>query len=198
LFREGRAKRTVLLWIITFMSLFDLYLMANWLPTQMRALGFPIQTAILVGTVFQIGGLFGTIFGWLGDRIGANIALALAYVAGAICVSCIGLVGYNQTLVMLAVLGSGFGILGGQTLTNSVSAISYPTEIRSTGVGWATGIGRVGSIVGPGMAGILLQLDIAAQNIFFLAVIPALIASLAAVSIGRVQSSFAVGKKAAI
>jgi AAHS family 4-hydroxybenzoate transporter-like MFS transporter len=198
LFREGRARRTVLLWIITFMSLFDLYLMANWLPTQMRALGFPIQTAILVGTVLQIGGLFGTIFGWLGDRIGANIALALAYVVGAICVSCIGLVGHNQTLVMLAVLGSGFGILGGQTLTNSVSAISYPTEIRSTGVGWATGIGRVGSIVGPGMAGILLQLDIAAQNIFFLAVIPALIASLAAASMGRVQTSFPVGEKAAI
>ena len=198
LFREGRAKRTVLLWIISFMSLFDIYLLANWLPTQMRALDFPIQTAILVGTVFQIGGLTGTIFGWLADRIGANVALAMAYFVGAISVTAIGLVGHNQALVMLAVLGTGFGILGGQTVANATAAISYPTEIRSTGVGWATGTGRIGSIVGPGLAGILLQLDISAQNIFFLAVIPALIASAAAIAMGRVQTSFAVGKEATI
>jgi len=108
------------------------------------------------------------------------------------------LVGHNQTLVMLAVLGSGFGILGGQTVANALAAISYPTEIRSTGVGWATGFGRIGSILGPGLAGILLQLDISAQNIFLLAVIPALIASAAAASMGRVQTSFAVGKEATI
>jgi AAHS family 4-hydroxybenzoate transporter-like MFS transporter len=198
LFREGRAKRTLLLWVISFMSLFDIYLLANWLPTEMRALGFPIQTAILVGTVLQFGGLTGTIFGWLADRIGANIALATAYFVGAICVTCIGLVGHNEALVMLAVLGSGFGILGGQTVANAVAAISYPTEMRSTGVGWATGIGRIGSIVGPGLAGILLQLNISAQNIFFLAVIPALIASAAALGMGRVQTSFAVGKEATI
>jgi AAHS family 4-hydroxybenzoate transporter-like MFS transporter len=198
LFGEGRAKRTLLLWIISFTSLFNIYLLANWLPTEMRALGFPIQTAILVGTVFQIGGLTGTIFGWLADRIGANVALAMAYFVGAICVTTIGLFGHNQVLVMLAVLGSGFGILGGQTVANATAAISYPTEIRSTGVGWATGIGRIGSILGPGLAGILLQLDISAQNIFFLAVIPALIASAAAVAMGRVQTSFAVGKEATI
>ena len=198
LFQEGRAKRTLLLWIISFTSLFNIYLLANWLPTEMRALGFPIQTAILVGTVFQIGGLTGTIFGWLADKIGANVALAAAYFVGAISVTCIGLVGHNQVLVMLAVLGTGFGILGGQTVANATAAISYPTEIRSTGVGWATGIGRIGSIVGPGLAGILLQLDISAQNIFFLAVIPALVASAAAVAMGRIQTSFAVGKEATI
>jgi AAHS family 4-hydroxybenzoate transporter-like MFS transporter len=99
---------------------------------------------------------------------------------------------------MLAVLGSGFGILGGQTVLNALAAISYPTEIRSTGVGWATGIGRLGSIIGPGLAGILLELNIPAQNIFFLAVVPALIASAAAAAMGRVRTSFAMGKEATI
>jgi len=197
LFREGRAKRTVLLWIVSFMSLFDIFLMANWLPTEMRALGLPIQTAILVGTVLQVGGVFGTIFGWLADRIGANVALSIAYFVGAICVACIVLAGANPPLVMLAVFGSGIGILGGQTVTNAVSAISYPTEIRSTGVGWATGIGRIGSIVGPGLAGFLLQLEIPAGYIFFLAVVPALIASAAAACMGRIQTSFAIEKEAA-
>jgi AAHS family 4-hydroxybenzoate transporter-like MFS transporter len=67
LFQEGRAKRTILLWIVSFMSLFDIFLLANWLPTEMRALGLPIETAILVGAVLQIGGLCGTLFGWLAD-----------------------------------------------------------------------------------------------------------------------------------
>ena len=177
------------------MSLFDIFLMANWLPTEMRALGLPIQTAILVGTVLQFGGVLGTAFGWLADRIGANVALSIAYFVGAICVSGIVLAGANPPLVMLAVLGSGFGILGGQTVTNAVSAISYPTEIRSTGVGWATGMGRIGSIVGPGLAGFLLQLDIPTGYIFFLAVIPALIASAAAACMGRVQTAFALEKE---
>jgi len=191
LYREGRAKRTILLWIISFMSLFDIFLLANWLPTEMRELGFPLSTAILVGAVLQFGGLTGTVWGWLADKIGANVALALAYFFGALAVACIGLVGANQPLMMLVVFLTGFGILGGQTVANVVSAISYPTEIRSTGVGWATGIGRIGSIVGPGLAGILFESDLFKGHIFILAVIPALIASAAAVGMGRVRTQFA-------
>lgn len=195
LFREGRAKRTVLLWTVFFMSLLDLFLLANWLTTEMRTLGASVQTAIFVTVLFQVGGVFGTGFGWLADRIGANIALAIAYIVGAVCVAGIGFAGANLTLVMFAVFGAGVGILGGQTVANAVSAISYPTEIRSTGVGWATGIGRVGSIIGPGLAGILLQLNVSTGHIFFLAVIPALIASAAAAGMGRVQTSFAMEKE---
>ena len=195
LFQHGRAKRTVLLWIVSFMSLFDIFLLANWLPTEMRTLGLPVETAILVGTVLQVGGLSGTIFGWLADRIGANIALAGAYLTGALCVAGVAFVGANPLLVMLAVFGTGFGILGGQTVTNAVSAIFYPTEIRSTGVGWATGIGRLGSIVGPGLAGILLQIDVPADDILLLAVLPALVASAAAASMGHIRTSFATEKE---
>jgi AAHS family 4-hydroxybenzoate transporter-like MFS transporter len=183
----------VLLWIVSFMSLFDIFLLANWLPTEMRGLGLPIQTAILVGAVLQFGGLCGTVFGWLADRIGANLALSSAYLTGALCVVCIALAGANPPLVMLAVFGTGIGILGGQTVTNAVAAIFYPTEIRSTGIGWATGIGRIGSIVGPGLAGILLQIEIPAGDVLLLAVIPALIASAAAAAMGRIQTSFTLG-----
>ena len=188
LFADGRAKRTVLLWTVSFMSLFDIFLLANWLPTEMRSLGLPIQTAILVGTVLQVGGLCGTVFGWLADRIGANHALSGAYLTGALCVVCIAWAGANPLLVMLAVFGTGVGILGGQTVTNAVAAIFYPTEIRATGVGWATGMGRIGSIVGPGLAGVLLQIDVPPDDILLLAVIPALIAAAAGAAMGRVRT----------
>ena len=112
--------------------------MANWLPTAMRALGFPITFAILTGAVLQCGGLCGILWGWLADKIGANVALSLAYLAGGFGVMLIPLAGGDPIFVMLAVFVTGFGILGGQTVTNAVSAMFYPTQIRSTGVGWAT------------------------------------------------------------
>jgi len=97
---------------------------------------------------------------------------------------------------MLTAFGTGVGILGGQTVANSTAAIAYPTEIRSTGVGWATGIGRMGSIFGPSVAGVLLSMNVASQHIFFLAVIPALCAAAAAVLLGRVRGPFSFPKKA--
>jgi MFS family permease len=68
----------------------------------------------------------------------------------------------------------------------------YPTEIRSTGIGWATGIGRAGSIIGPGLAGILLQISIPAKYVILLAVIPALVAATAAFLLDRIRGAFSV------
>jgi MFS family permease len=71
----------------------------------------------------------------------------------------------------------------------------YPTEIRSTGIGWATGIGRAGSIIGPGLAGILLQISIPAKYVILLAVIPALIAATAAFLLDRIRGAFSAGEE---
>ncbi len=197
LFRDGRARVTVLLWVIYFMSLLNLYLVASWLTTHITALGIPVGTAILIGTMFQVGGAFGSIFGWMVDRRGASIAITTAYLIGAFAIASIGLAESNRLLLGLATLAAGFGIIGGQTATNGLAAMSYPTQIRSTGVGWATGIGRVGSIVGPGLAGILVGLGVSTQHIFYMAVIPALCASLAGVVLGASRQPIAAKENAA-
>jgi AAHS family 4-hydroxybenzoate transporter-like MFS transporter len=54
----------------------------------------------------------------------------------------------------------------------------YPTDLRSTGLGAGLGIGRIGSIVGPEVAGIMLGRKWSNQDLFYAAAIPALIASL--------------------
>jgi AAHS family 4-hydroxybenzoate transporter-like MFS transporter len=88
---------------------------------------------------------------------------------------------------------AGFGIIGGQSATNAFAAISYPTQIRSTGVGWATGIGRIGSIIGPSLAGILVGVTGSTESIFFLAVIPPLCACLAGLALSSSRRSLAKG-----
>jgi AAHS family 4-hydroxybenzoate transporter-like MFS transporter len=179
LFRDGRARTTLLLWILYFMSLLNLYLMSSWVTTHIHALGVSVGLAILIGTMLQVGGVFGSIFGWMADRLGAGTTIIAAYLTGAIAIAGIGFAGSNLLALAAAVFAAGFGIIGGQTATNALAAISYPTQIRATGVGWATGIGRVGSIVGPSVAGLLVGLGVSTQNIFFLAVVPALCAALA-------------------
>ena len=184
LFRDGRARATVLLWIIFFMSLLDLYLFASWLTTHVREAGLPVATAILVTTMFQVGGMFGAVFGWMLDKAGAARTIFTAYVIAALAIAFISFAETNLVMLTMAVFAAGFGIIGGQNGANAVAAMSYPTQIRSTGVGWAIGIGRVGSIIGPGLAGILVQMGMTTGNIFFLAIIPALAAALAGAGLG--------------
>jgi AAHS family 4-hydroxybenzoate transporter-like MFS transporter len=68
-------------------------------------------------------------------------------------------------------------VIGGQSFINVLSAVLYPTAIRSTGVGWALGVGRVGAIVGPVLGGILLAEHFRPRNLFFAIAVPALIAA---------------------
>ena len=178
------------------MSLLNLYLLASWVTTHVHSLGIEVGLAILIGTMLQVGGAFGGIFGYVVDRLGPSRAIFTAYLIGAVSIAAIPLAGSNTLALTLAVFGSGFGIIGGQTAANALGAIAYPTQIRSTGVGWATGIGRLGSIVGPGLAGILLSLDFSTQQVFFLAVIPALIASGAGLALGDWRRAVAAGTNA--
>jgi AAHS family 4-hydroxybenzoate transporter-like MFS transporter len=186
LLTDGRARRTLLLWIVFFMSLLDVYMLVNWLPTAMNSAGASVRTAILTGVILQFGGLIGPApLGWMLDRFGARATMAPAYLIAAVAIALIGIFASTSIpLTMFVVFMAGFGVIGGQTAANAVAATSYPTEIRSTGVGWALGVGRVGSIVGPALAGVLLSMDVSIRDIFFLSAFPAAIAALAAWGLG--------------
>ena len=82
---------------------------------------------------------------------------------------------------MIATFLAGFGVVGAQIGMNALAAGLYPTAIRSTGVGWALGVGRIGSIIGPLAGGILLSLGWNAQSVVLVAAIPALLAGMAVI-----------------
>ena len=180
LFRAGRAKMTPILWVIFFMSLLDLYFLNSWLPTIISDAGIAQQTAILVTAMFQLGGSVGAwVLGRFFDSKASYQALAAVYFGAAICVALIGFAGTSVALLTAIVFLSGFFVIGGQTGSNSLVAESYPTAIRSTGVGWALGIGRIGSIVGPYFGGMLLTPQVSVKQVFWAAAVPPLIATIA-------------------
>ena len=186
LFADGRARMTVLFWIIFFMSLLDLYFLNNWLPTVIHDTGIAVERAIILTALFQVGGTVGALLlGRLIDRYLSARVLAWTYLGAGVCVALIGLAGKSTALLGCAISAAGFLVVGGQSGANALAAEYYPTALRSTGVGWALGIGRVGSIVGPLLGGMLISLEPATSRLFLVASGPVLLAAAAAFLAGR-------------
>jgi AAHS family 4-hydroxybenzoate transporter-like MFS transporter len=189
LFSERRALMTVLLWVVFFMSLLDLYLLSNWLPTVLSELGVSISMSAAIGAMLQVGGVIGAFaLGSLIDRFSFR-ALACIYFLAAIAIVCIGYARHSIPLVTFAIACAGFCIVGGQTASNALAATYYPSAIRSTGVGWALGIGRVGSIIGPLAAGVMLARQAGVETLFLAASVPALCACAAAFGLSGIARS---------
>src|SRR3981189_43303 len=149
LFKSGRTPVTLLLWVVFFMSLLDLYFLSNWLPTVLNDLGAALSSAAAIGSMLQVGGVVGTFaLGSVIDRFSFR-ALALVYFFAVFAVGAIGQLGHSVVFVTMAIFAAGFCIVGGQIAANALAPGFYPTSVRATGVGWALGIGRGGSIIGP-------------------------------------------------
>ncbi len=196
LFHKGRARATVALWIVYFMGLMDLYLLQSWLPTIVNAQGISFALSSVVAGLMQIGGITGAlIMGPIVDRYGHHPVLPAAYGLAAVSIAAIGLTGASVWLTGAAIFFAGFGIVGCQNCNSGVAAKLYPANLRGTGIGWALGIGRIGSVIGPYLAGVLLASMVDFHIIFLFSAVPALCAALAYFWLGRQQD---LGKSAAL
>jgi MFS transporter, AAHS family, 4-hydroxybenzoate transporter len=174
LFGDDRALMTLLLWLVSFANLLNLFFLANWLPLLSTRMGFSSSTAVLMGTTLQLGGLVGAVFmGPLIDRFGFYRVLVPVFLIAGLAVAAIGEPGLSLPLLYLVIFAAGICIVGTQPALNALASTLYPTEIRATGVGWSLGIGRVGAIVGPVVAAELVALDWSSQTLFLAASVPA-------------------------
>jgi AAHS family 4-hydroxybenzoate transporter-like MFS transporter len=178
LFREGRAVFTTLLWIVNFMNILMLYSLSNWLPTIVTGMGYEQQTAVLVGTLLQVGGTIGT-FGlaWFISRRGFMPVLITSFAVAVLSIAMIGQPGISLALLSVVVFVAGWCVVGGQPGLNALSASYYPTYLRATGVGAGLGIGRIGAIVGPYIGGVLIARQWTSEELFYAAAVPALIST---------------------
>lgn len=181
LFKSGRAALTLLFWLMFFMNLLDLYFLNSWLPTVLNDAGIGLTTASRITSLLQVGGTCGALLlGRLMDRLLSFRVLSATYIAAGASILFIGESGTSVALLAAAVFAAGFFVIGSQTSSNALAAEFYPTAIRATGVGWALGVGRVGSILGPTLGPMLMKPGMDSRGVFWAAAIPPVIAMIAA------------------
>ena len=187
LFQTGLAPATVLLWTINLLSLLGIYFILQWTPAVLHSAGVSPSRAILVTSIYGLGLIVG---GWLMahivDRISIERVLTWCLAFGTLCVLSIGLLDLRFWLLSLMVCGAGIGA-GSQAGINSLSGLAYPPVIRSTGAGWALGMGRIGTIIGPLLGGLLIALGSTSRMMFAAAAIPAFFATLLMAGLGRLR-----------
>jgi len=192
LFKQERGTTTVLLWIAFFMSLLNVYLVINWLPTSLTSTGFTVTQAAVMTTFYHVGGVAGTyVLGLAMDKLGAHrmqIFAMVVSVAGLFMFATVaGMTQWTTTGVLML---AGFGVVGGQVGVNALASMTYPVAMRSTGLGWALGVGRIGSIVGPTIGGLMLASAHDPRSVYLVCIAPAAV-GIAAVGLLKRRASAA-------
>jgi AAHS family 4-hydroxybenzoate transporter-like MFS transporter len=186
LFQSGRSFGTIVLWLVFGLNLAEFYALQSWLPTILTNLHYPLSTVALATSLTTIGGIVAAFaIGPAMDRLGAYGSLAVVYFAGVVFVALLGpAISAPPWVLLVAAFCAGFCISGGQKSVIALTAIFYPAPIRSTGVGWALGIGRLGGIGGPLLVGVLLGYQLSAASLFYAAAVPMLLAGILVTLLG--------------
>jgi AAHS family 4-hydroxybenzoate transporter-like MFS transporter len=156
IFRSGRARATTILWLACVLSMGTIALMAAWLPTFFQEMaGIPIQRFAVLAMIGFLGGVAGTLaMGWLFDRLRASRLIPAYYFGLSAMIVMLGLVPFSAPFFIGVLLAYNFFQTGGQTGLNTMMTRIYPTSMRSTGIGWAGGMGRIGGVILPLFGGL--------------------------------------------
>ena len=189
LFQEGRAFSTIMFWIAFFMCLFMVYALSSWLAKLMAGAGYSLGSALTFVLVLNFGAVIGAVGGgWLADRFHIKYVLVGMYALAAVSIT---LLGYPVPPAVLFVLVglAGASTIGTQIVTYAYAGQFYPSAVRSTGIGWASGVGRSGAILAPIVIGTLVGMALPLQHNFIAIAIPAVIATVAVALIRHERSA---------
>lgn len=198
LWQEGRARTTISLWISYLGTLIVLYFLMNWLPSMVLARGLTRVQSNLVLMLFNIGGGVGAVaIATIMDRFGRRGTVIGMYVGIVVALSVLASAGGASSTAVGGLL-CGFFIVGGQSVLYALAGHAYPTEVRGTGVGAAVAVGRLGSILGPLVAGQLFALGQSPSMLVGSSIPLVVVAALAALSVvGAFSQRSALGAQGA-
>ena len=189
LFSDGRGFSTVMFWIAFFTCLFMVYALSSWLTKLMAGAGYSLGSALTFVLVLNVGAIVGAVGGgWLADRFHIKLVLAAMYAVAAISITLLGIKMPTELLFIVVGL-AGASTIGTQIVANAYTGQFYPMAIRSTGLGWALGIGRSGAILAPILIGVLVSMSLPLQQNFIAIAIPAVIGMVAVLMINHSRSA---------
>jgi benzoate transport len=195
LFSAEHRRDTLLLWVAFFMSLLTLYFLQNWVPQLVANAGQTDSQAFSAGTILNLG-LFGGMasVGYFADHFGLRRVLTVYLSATALTLLSFSYL-EGQTAIAIGLGVAGF-TQGGFIALYAVGTRIYPAAIRMTGIGWAIGVARLGAVLGPWIAGVLVARGMGMAGSFLVFAIPLAIAALAVTSMR--SPAIAAGSRVAL
>jgi AAHS family 4-hydroxybenzoate transporter-like MFS transporter len=159
LFAEGRAAGTVLVWLILFLGFATTTVITLQTPTLLHAAGISLgTTGFFVGIEGLTAAIGMAIAGRLVEKFGPIFALVPSFTCGGVLLMGLGYFATSPVLAGLVMVLLGFTAPLGASGGIALAATFYPTAMRSSGVGWAMGLGRFGQVCSPLVIGLLLTL----------------------------------------
>jgi len=173
LFAGPAARSTPLIWSSFFLLMFGFYFITSWTPKLLVAAGLSTRQGITGGVLLNLGGIVGgSLFGFLAVRVSLKV-LACVYLAlTAAGMVVFGSVATNLTAAFPTALAIGAFLFGSMVGLYAVTPLLYPAAIRTTGMGWAIGIGRIGAILAPIIAGVLVDRGWGATQLYYAFALP--------------------------
>jgi AAHS family 4-hydroxybenzoate transporter-like MFS transporter len=176
LVREPHRGTTFVLWTTFFLSFSALYFLMSWLPKLMEHAGFSAVVGREAFLVLNMGGVTGIfLLGLLSTRISLSHLVSSFLVLAAILMVVFAAMPAQRIGLLVVITFIGAFLQGGFTGLYAVAANVYPTEIRSTGIGWGIGLGRSGAVVGPAVAGYLIAAGLSTSANFVIFAVPLLL-----------------------
>ena len=178
LFTDKYKISTLQLWAALFFAFGCLYFLISWIPKLATDAGLSIELAIYAGSIFNVGAFFGIVLqGYFSSKIGLKKTISIFLLLTFLLMASFKVfIGTDVLLLIYFLLG--FSLQGGFVGLYAVAARLYPTEFKTTGVGWAIGMGRIGGILAPLIGGLFISLGLSLSANFFIFSIPALLASI--------------------
>jgi AAHS family 4-hydroxybenzoate transporter-like MFS transporter len=190
LFRGDLRHSTVLLLVAIFMGLMVLYIIVSWITNLAIAAGLSQTNGIYAGALYNLGAFVGTMaMSFLSVRVPLGKLIPGLFAAAIVALLVFGSVAMPVDVTLAVAFVIGVTLQGGYNGVWPLAAAIYPVERRATGIGWAVGIGRSGAIVGPALAGWLLDRGTPLPTMFALFCVPLAIAAVAVWLIGRLHAS---------
>jgi AAHS family benzoate transporter-like MFS transporter len=169
LFEGKLALVTIGVWAASFMGLLLVYGLNTWLPKIMADAGYEVSDSLVMLFVMNIGAVVGLVLaGWLADKHGTKKIVLMWFVLAAIFLAALSIPMTSQILLNIAVFITGVFVFSAQVLVYAFVSAVYPAQARGTALGMASGIGRIGAIVGPFITGALVTAGIAYPWGFYL------------------------------
>lgn len=184
LFEPAYRNSTFKVWVAIFFGFLTLYTLMSWVPNIAKDAGLPFEMATYVGIALNAGAAIGTAsMGWVAGRLGLKKTVLSFMLLAFVVMLIYGNFTLNTAMIFVMIFFIGIFVQGGFNGMYPTISRVYPTEIRTTGVGFAIGVGRMGAILGPTLFGVLSDAGLSIQVLFSIFSLPLLVTGLTVYSL---------------